>query len=113
MSKYYKSKSTIRKKIIFEDDDSSDENELIDKNELYDDICNEYVEMSEKLLSKIIKQKQTYYENQYYPNAQMDTKMKCIFCGGSYTKRNRCIHNKTNKHLLSIGLIKKYLSAEY
>ena len=112
MSKYYKSKD-IKKKKIFRDNDSSDENESIDKNELYYDIHNEYIEMSNKLLSKIIKQKQTHYENQYYPDAQMDTSMKCIFCNGSYTKRNRCIHNKTNKHLLSIGLIKNQLLSEY
>lgn len=81
-------------------------------NDIVNDIINEYVRMTDKIIFKLIKKQQTKYENENYPDTQSDTRMKCCFCNGTYTKKSRCIHNKTNKHLRSIELLKKHMFLE-
>jgi hypothetical protein len=58
--------------------------------------------------SNEIKQ-QTKYQLENYPDAKPDTSMVCIICGGSYTPRNRFVHNRTKKHIKSIDNIKNHI----
>lgn len=74
---------------------------------LSNEINKKYIEASNKLLSKVIIKYQNEYQKENYPDAEPDTSMTCVFCGGSYTKRNRHIHNRTNKHSKKINSIKK------
>lgn len=76
---------------------------------LYNEITDEYSKESNKLLNKIITQQQKKHQIKNYPDAESDTSMTCIVCGGSYTPRNRFLHNRTKKHLKSIDSIKNYV----
>lgn len=80
------------------------------KIQLYNEISDEFVDEREKLLKKIITKRQAKYQTEKYPNAKSDTSMVCVICGGSYTPRNRFVHNRTKKHLQCVDNIKNQIS---
>ena len=88
---------------------SNNNKSKVSKTKLYKEINDDLVDANEKFLAKAIKKKQSAYEKKYYPDAQIDTSMVCVFCSGSYTKRSRCIHNKTNLHARSLEPLRKHL----
>ena len=46
-----------------------------------------------------------YYDTWYAKNKDyMNVKTICETCGGSFSKSNRTIHLKTNKHIISLSL---------
>lgn len=73
---------------------------------IYDKINRRYEEESENLLAKVFIKFQNEHQLKKDPDALSTTQFECIYCGGSYTKRNRNVHNKTNRHLNSINAIK-------
>jgi hypothetical protein len=77
--------------------------------DLYNEINNEFVDASNKLLKKLIIKRQTKHQLENYSNAKSDTSMTCVICGGTYTPRNRFIHNRTKRHIKSIDNIKNYI----
>lgn len=79
------------------------------KEKLFEDVTNDFLLANEKIFTKIVKKKQNDFEDKYYPNVDNNKSILCVFCGGSYTKRSRSIHNKTNKHVNCIAPLRKKL----
>jgi hypothetical protein len=79
--------------------------------DLCDDICDEIytdvITSFSKIIEKAVKNRQTEYQIENYPSAKANTRMDCIVCGGTYTPRNRALHNNTKRHKKHINLIKR------
>ena len=77
--------------------------------QLYDDINDAFVDAMDIVLKKLTAKQQDKYQIDNYPNAEQDTSINCVICGGSYTLRSRFVHNRTKKHLKSTDDIKNYI----
>ena len=76
---------------------------------LFNEINNDVVKIHDNAIAKVIKKKQHDYEKTLYPDATSTTSMKCVICGGSYTKNGKSIHNKSKKHKNMVGLLTEYI----
>lgn len=72
------------------------------------DIYMDVISSIDKIIEKILKNKQSEYQKENYPDASISTSIDCVICGGLYTQRSRSIHNNTKKHKKCINIIKKY-----
>lgn len=76
-------------------------------NDVCDEIYTDVITSFDKIIEKAVKNRQTEYQNENYPDANINTPIECIVCGGSYTPRNRSIHNNTKRHKKHINIIKR------
>lgn len=49
------------------------------------------------LVKQVIKETQDEYDS--YEVKSKNDKLNCVVCGGKYTRSQKCIHDKTKKHL--------------
>jgi len=61
-------------------------------------LADEYTDMKKEVYKSMLKKLYKQYDKQNFPVKDPHDKMKCIVCGGKYTRNTKSTHVKTLKH---------------